>query len=84
MRGGLSRPDRADPTRLGAVSRSLTGSWQAGLESVTGERLVSVTRRAGGDIGDSFRVRLGSGDTHFVKHYREAPGDLAAREVAAL
>lgn len=66
------------------MSRQAAGSWQAGLESRTGELLVSATRLAGGDIGDSFRAQLGSGDVLFVKYYREAPGDLAAREASGL
>jgi len=66
------------------VSRSQGGHWQASLESATGARVVSATRLAGGDIGDSFRVRLGSGEALFVKHYRDAPGDLAAREASGL
>ncbi len=66
------------------MSHSQTGCWRSALESMTGEHLVSVTPLGGGDIGESFRVQLDSGARLFVKHYRDAPGDLAAREASGL
>lgn len=58
--------------------------WAAPLAAALGERIASHRPVPGGDLAESHRVVLASGRSCFVKHYRDAPGPLAACEAEGL
>jgi len=54
------------------------------IEELLGQRPVESRRVAGGSIGESFRVRLASGDDCFVKDYGTAPPAIVQCEAEGL
>ncbi|MEM7272138.1 MAG: fructosamine kinase family protein [Actinomycetota bacterium] len=54
------------------------------IETATGARPVTVTRVAGGDVAESFRVELDSGITVFAKTHRRPPPGFFTTEAAGL
>lgn len=65
-------------------SRASRAAWLDAVEADLGVRITRHSAVAGGDIGDSHRVELASGERLFVKSYATAPPGMAEAEARGL